>query len=230
MNTIATTVKNLLLTLPQSLAARRPLSLMAAAALPISSFVFVHHAAESFLPGQLVAASLGIMVAIEWLQWTALDRMAQLDRAREDDRVQLVKALALGIGLMQVAAYTLTLILFAAEAGMVWGSGWALAGCIAASAMFAVLNFCGKHAYADQPAARQPRRDAFRFEESMGSGGAGLPLPEAHARGLAVLTPPRSQTEEDLAAIAARKAAHTTKVQEGRRRNSPRQHASEKAA
>lgn len=224
MHTISTTVNNLLTTLPQ----RRPLSLMAAAALPVSSFVFVHHAAESFLPASLVAASLGIMVAIEWLQWTALDRIDQLERARDDDRAQLVKCLAAGVGLMQVAAYTLTLILFAAEAGMVWGSGFALAGCIAASVMFAALNFFGKHAYADSVRERTPARRWYDLGDAQG---AGLPLAGAAAAGLAVIpgapvpaptVDPAQRTSDELAALKAEHAARTQAGRNRGKRHAPR--------
>lgn len=224
MHTISTTVNNLLTTLPQ----RRPLSLMAAAALPVSSFVFVHHAAESFLPASLVAASLGIMVAIEWLQWTALDRIDQLERARDDDRAQLVKCLAAGVGLMQVAAYTLTLILFAAEAGMVWGSGFALAGCIAASVMFAALNFFGKHAYADSVRERTPARRWYHLGDAQG---AGLPLAGAAAAGLAVIpgapvpaptVDPAQRTSDELAALKAEHAARTQAGRNRGKRHAPR--------
>lgn len=216
MHTISTTVNNLLTTLPQ----RRPLSLMAAAALPVSSFVFVHHAAESFLPAPLVAASLGIMVAIEWLQWTALDRIDQLERARDDDRAQLVKCLAAGVGLMQVAAYTLTLILFAAEAGMVWGSGFALAGCIAASVMFAALNFFGKHAYADSVRERMPARRWYDLGDQQA---AGLPLSGGLAAGVAVIpgTPvpsPQDAAQSTSDELAALKAQHAARTQAGRNR------------
>lgn len=227
MHTISTTVNNPLL----RRLGDRPLSLMAAAALPVSSFVFVHHAAASFLPASLVAASLGIMVAIEWLQWTALDRIDQLERARDDDRAQLVKCLAAGVGLMQVAAYTLTLILFAAEAGMAWGSGFALAGCIAASVMFAALNFFGKHAYADSVSSQRPAfsvRPAFRFGDETG---AALPLAGAVAAGLAVIpgapvpaptVDPAQRTSDELAALKAQHAARTQAGRNRGKRHAPR--------
>ncbi len=81
------------------------------------------------------------MLGAEWLQWTALGRLARLG---DTLRAQVLQAQCVGIGGLQVLLYTLAVTNYAKEAGMDWGSGWPMAGAIAIAALFACLNFIAK--------------------------------------------------------------------------------------
>lgn len=124
----------------------RPVSHVAAATLLATSIYMVHSGAETALPHapELVTATTAAIVAIEWLQWTALGRIKKLEAAGDDVRAAALKWQSAGIGVFQVVLYTLAITGYAAKGGADWSTGWALAGSIALAAMFAGISFVSK--------------------------------------------------------------------------------------
>jgi hypothetical protein len=124
----------------------RPLSHVAAATLLCTSVYMVHSGATIALedaPGLITATTLA-SAAIEWLQWTALGRIAKAEKAGEDNRAGLLKLQSIGIGVLQVILYTIAVVGYAAQAGANWGEGWPLFGAVVVGAMFAGLGFIVK--------------------------------------------------------------------------------------
>lgn len=156
MNTIAIKIKNAF----TAIAAARPLSHLAAVTLLGTSVYAVHAGAEGVLPAGLAAATTAAMIGAEWLQWTALGRLAKIEEAQDDMRAMVLKWQCAGIGCLQVMLYTLAVQNFAGEAGQDWGQGWALAGTVAIAALFAALNFVAKWTSCDELAERAPARRA----------------------------------------------------------------------
>lgn len=160
MNLSITTVKNLLTAVREA----RPVSHLAAVTLLGTSIYAVHAGAEATLPGGLVIATTAAMLGAEWLQWTALGRLATLEAARDDDRARVLRWQCIGIGGLQVALYTLATVNFAREAGQDWSRGGALALAIGFAALFAALNFVAKWTSCDAVPPRQSVRPAPRVE------------------------------------------------------------------
>lgn len=152
MNPIFITVKNLF----TAVAARRPLSHLAAVTLLGTSVYAVHEGAAAVLPAGLAAATTAAMIGAEWLQWTALGRLARIEEARDDMRALVLKWQCVGVGVLQVLLYTLAVVNFAREAGQNWGEGWALLGTVAIAALFAGLNFVAKWTSCDELQQRGP--------------------------------------------------------------------------
>lgn len=158
MNDILTKV-NTLFTAAARLADRaRPVSHAATVTLLGTSIYAIHTAAEANLPGELVAASTAGIIACEWLQWTALGRLAKLEAAADDTRANSLRLQCLGIGGLQVLGYTAAVIHFAAESGQSWGQGWALAASIGIALGFALLNFSAKFNSCEAPEIRKTVR------------------------------------------------------------------------
>jgi hypothetical protein len=152
MNPIFITIKNTF----TAIAARRPVSHLAAVTLLGTSVYAVHEGAAAVLPAGLAAATTAAMVGCEWLQWTALGRLAKVEDASDDVRALVLKYQCVGVGGLQVLLYTLAVVNFASEAGQNWGQGWALCGTIAIAALFAALNFIAKWTSCDQLEQRGP--------------------------------------------------------------------------
>lgn len=127
---------------------RRPVSHAAAAAIVATSAYAVHHGAEASLP-QLAGAATAALVGFEWLQWTALGRLATIEDARDDNRAMVLKAMCAGIGGLQIAGYTFAVLAIARESGVNWAHGWALAGVVVMAIVYAGLNFVAKYASCD---------------------------------------------------------------------------------
>lgn len=128
-----------------SIAAARPVSHLAAVTLLGTSIYAVHEgAAASGLPAGLVTATTAAMIGMEWLQWTALGRLARIVDAGEEGRAFALRAQCAGIGCLQVALYTIMVVNFAKQGGLDWSQGWALMGSIFFAALFAALNFIAK--------------------------------------------------------------------------------------
>jgi hypothetical protein len=123
---------------------RRPVSHAAAVTLLGTSIYGVHEGAASVLPAGLVAATTAAMLGAEWLQWTALGRLARLEQAKDSVRANVLKAQCAGIGALQVALYTLAVVNYAREAGLNWSEGPALFLSIGFALLFAGLNFVAK--------------------------------------------------------------------------------------
>lgn len=130
----------------QQVSEARPLSHLAAFTLLGTSIFMVHSGAETALADapQLVTATTAAIVAIEFLQWTALGRIAKLTTAREHSRASVLKWQSAGIGIFQVILYTLAIVGYAAKGGADWTSGVALYGAIALAALFAGISFVSK--------------------------------------------------------------------------------------
>ncbi len=130
----------------ERVAEARPLSHLAAATLLGTSIFMVHSGAETALHDapQLVAATTAAIIGIEWLQWTALGRIAKLERANEHTRAGVLKLSSLGIGVFQVILYTIAVVGYAAKSGASWGEGWPLFGAIAIATLFAAISFVTK--------------------------------------------------------------------------------------
>lgn len=139
-----------------ALAARRPVSHLAAVTLLGTSVYAVHEGAAAVLPAGLAAATTAAMLGAEWLQWTALGRLARIEEARDDMRALVLKWQCAGVGALQVLLYTLAVVNFAHEAGQDWGQGWALFGTVAIAALFAGLNFVAKWTSCDELQGRGP--------------------------------------------------------------------------
>lgn len=124
----------------------RPVSHVAAFTLLATSIYMVHAGAETALPGapQLVTATTAAIIAIEWLQWTALGRIRKLKDAGDDMRADVLTWQSAGIGVFQVLLYTIAITGFAAKGGADWSTGWALAGSVTLAAMFAGISFVAK--------------------------------------------------------------------------------------
>lgn len=124
----------------------RPVSHAAAATLLATSIYMVHSGAETALPNapELVTATTAAIIAIEWLQWTAMGRIAKLQRAGDDARATALKWQSAGIGVFQVILYTIAVTGYAAKGGADWSSGWPLFGAIALSTVFAAISFVSK--------------------------------------------------------------------------------------
>lgn len=156
------------------LAEARPLSHLAAATLLCTSVYMVHAGATIALkdaPG-LIAATTLASAAIEWLQWTALGRIAKVEKAGDDNRAGLLKLQSIGIGMLQVILYTLAVTGYAAQAGANWSEGWPLFGAIAVGALFAGLGFIVKWTSCERIEAREAGA-------SGPNGGARAPIDEA---------------------------------------------------
>lgn len=138
--------------------AARPVSHAAALSLLGTSIYAVHEGASSVLPIGLTAATTTAMVGLEWLQWTALGRLAKIEEAGDDVRAFTLKAQCVGIGGLQVLLYSLAVVNFAREAGADWSQGWTLMGTIAIALLFAALNFSAKFNSCDP--VQQPRRSS----------------------------------------------------------------------
>jgi hypothetical protein len=126
----------------------RPVSHIAAAAIVATSAFAVHHGAEVALPA-LAGPATAALLGFEWLQWTALGRLAAVEEAGDATRAAVLKGVSCGIGLLQVGLYTLSTIAIGRENGADWSTGWALALVIAGAAIYAALNFAVKYASCD---------------------------------------------------------------------------------
>lgn len=139
------TISTLLNSAFTSIIRARPVSHVAAVTLLGTSIYAVHEgAASSGLPAGLVTATTAAMIGMEWLQWTALGRLAKIEDAGHDGRALALRAQCAGIGCLQVALYTIMVVNFAKAGGLDWSQGWALAGSVFFAALFACLNFIAK--------------------------------------------------------------------------------------
>jgi hypothetical protein len=129
--------------------AHRPVSHAAAAAIVATSAYAVHAGASAALPAGLAGAATAALIGFEWLQWTALGRLAAIERVGDDSRAAVLKAMSVGIGGLQIGLYSFAAIAIAGEGGMDWGRGWALAGVLLGAAIYAGLNFVAKYASCD---------------------------------------------------------------------------------
>jgi hypothetical protein len=152
MNPIFITVKNAF----TALAASRPFSHAAAVTLLGTSIYAVHEGATATLPVGLASATTAALIGAEWLQWTALGRMARIEDAGDQVRALVLRGQCAGVGALQVGLYTMAVLNYAHAAGLDWSHGWALAGTIAAAALFAALNFVAKWTSCDQVDGRRP--------------------------------------------------------------------------
>jgi hypothetical protein len=141
---ITTSIKNLL----TAIASNRPVSHAAAAAIVATSAVAVHHGADVALPA-LAGPATAALLGFEWLQWTALGRLAAIEAAGDDNRAAILKAMSLGIGALQVGLYTFSTVAIAGEAGAHWSTGWALGAVILGACIYAGLSFVAKYASCD---------------------------------------------------------------------------------